>query len=284
MDVRSIATGCKINLFLRVTGCRSDGYHTLETLFLPLSAPSDMLALDVGAQPGIVLRTEGEVPAGPENLVYRAAELYASASGISPSWAFDLEKHVPVAAGLGGGSADAAGALLLLERHFRKLGDEHLRKLALKLGADVPFFLDPAPALARGVGEELSRLDEALPPFHLVLANPGFPVSAAWAYRHLPERPESSGTVEGLLAALREGDRDGIGRNIRNDLGWALMRKFPLLTVLRESLTGCGAFAVEVSGSGPTLFALFPDRAAATQAAAELSAEYPMFGFFALEA
>lgn len=284
MDVLSIAAGCKINLFLRVTGRRSDGYHTLETLFWPLEGLSDVLTLDIDGPSGIALRTDKGVPADRGNIVYRAAELYATEAGLRPSWSFELKKRIPVAAGLGGGSSDAAGALKLLEGFYGKLGAERLRLLALKLGADVPFFLAPAPAVAYGVGEELTALEGPLPELHLLLANPGFPVSAAWAYRHLPGHLEDRRSLEGLLAALRAGDRDGMVGNVRNDLAWALWRKFPLLAVLREELCKCGAFAVEVSGSGPTLFSLFGDREGAKDAAAKLASEYPRCSFFALEA
>lgn len=283
MEVR-IEIGCKINLFLHVTGRRSDGYHTLETLFLPLPEPSDTLTLEFDAMSGIRLSTDAALPTGNGNLAYRAAERYAAESGMAPAWSIALEKRIPAAAGLGGGSADAAGVLKVLEAHYRKLGKKRLREVALGLGADVPFFLDPVPATARGVGEELAPLAGPLPPLHLVLANPGFPVSARWAYGQLPEHSEHPGTLDGLLRALETGDQDGIARNIRNDLAPALWRKFPLLTVLKERLSKRGAFAVEVSGSGPTLFALFDDQVSAERAARELNAGYSEFGFFAVEA
>ena len=278
-------SGCKINLFLRVTGRRADGYHTLETLFFPLATPSDTLEADFSAAPGIALEADlPQISADADNLVYRAAARYAEAAGVAPAWRFRLTKRVPVAAGLGGGSADAAAALRMLEARFGALGGEKLKRVALALGADVPFFLDPRPAVARGVGEELEFL-AGVPELPIVLVNPGFPVSAKWAYRQFDLRggSASSGTLDGMLEGLKNGDLEEVARNVRNDLAPALWCKFPVLTLIRNELTARGALAVEVSGSGSTLFAVMPDRAAARRTAAELNERYPRWRSFAAE-
>ena len=263
--VTAMESTCKINLFLRVTGRRPDNYHTIETLFLPLKSPSDRLELDLSAAPGIALDCGNPELSGPSNLAYRAAELYAHESGVTPSWRIRLEKRIPVAAGLGGGSADAAAVLTMLEERYGALGMERLKALALRLGADVPFFLQRSPMVGRGVGDELTPLDRPLPKLHILLVNPGFPVSAKWAYRHL--QPESGATLERLLAALAANDLAAVAANIRNDLAPALWKKFPLLGMIRDELTALGALRVEVSGSGSTLFAIFPGGAALTAAA-----------------
>jgi len=284
MALVSTESRCKINPFLRVTGRRADNYHTLETVFLPLRDPSDTLEADFDAAPGIVLDVCGcKLPNGMENLVCRAAALYAEAAGVPPRWRFRLEKRIPVASGLGGGSADAAAALRLLEERFGALGGEKLKKLALKLGADVPFFLDPRPAIARGVGEELTPVSaQALP---LVLVNAGFPVSSKWAYRRFDQcgTAPSSGMLEGMSEGLKNGDLEQIAHNVRNDLAPALWRKFPVLTLIRGELTARGALAVEISGSGPTLFAVMPDVSSARRTAAELAEKFPRWRSFATE-
>ncbi|MBQ6352308.1 MAG: 4-(cytidine 5'-diphospho)-2-C-methyl-D-erythritol kinase, partial [Lentisphaeria bacterium] len=174
-------------------------------------------------------------------------------------------------------SADAAAALRLLEERCGALGRRRLYELAGQLGADVPLFIEPRPAAARGVGDELEFLPGRLPHLPLVLVNPGFPVRTEWAFRKLDEtgRGENRAALPDLLAALERGDLERIARNVGNDFGALLMRKFPLLSLLREELRGLGALAVEVSGSGPTLFGLFADRAAAGRAAAELSIRRP---------
>jgi len=278
-------SGCKVNLFLRVTGRRADGYHTLETVFCPLRVPSDTLEVDFDAAPGIALDTDSrELSGGMTDLVCRAAARYAETAGLAPNWRFRLEKRVPVAAGLGGGSADAAAALRLLEGRYGALGGETLKKLALELGADVPFFLDPHPAVAGGVGEELEfvPMGAALP---LVLVNPMFPVSARWAYRRFDSDGAGASAcgLAGVLDGLKSGDLELLARNIRNDLAPALRRKFPVLSLIETELKERGALAVEVSGSGPTLFALMPDMDRARRAQRELTAKHPRWRSFAAE-
>ena len=253
-------------------------------MFLPLREPSDTLEADFDAAPGMTLEVSGcGLSNGMENLVCRAAALYAETSGLSPRWRFRLEKRIPVASGLGGGSADAAAALRLLEGRFGAVGGEKLKELALKLGADVPFFLEPRPAVARGVGEELTFV--AARELPLVLVNAGFPVSSKWAYRRFDEcgAAASIGTLEGLLDALKKGDLEQVAHNVRNDLAPALWRKFPVLTLIRGELTARGALAVEVSGSGPTLFAVMPDLSSARRTAAELAERFPRGRSFAAE-
>ena len=283
MTGAAMESGSKINLFLRVTGCRADGYHTVETLFLPLALPSDVLEIDFGAAPGISLDCGDPVLSGNSNLAYRAAELYADASGIVPSWKIRLEKRIPVAAGLGGGSADAAAVLTLLEGRYGAAGMDGLKRLALRLGADVPFFLYRVPMTGRGIGDELTALAEPLPKLHILLVNPGFPVRAKWAYDHLAAGAGKGATLERLLAALAARDWVRAAANIRNDLAAALWKKFPLLGMIRDELAALGAFAVEVSGSGPTLFALFPDGATLTLAAEKFRSEHENFRIFATE-
>lgn len=276
--MRHAESFCKINLFLRVAGRRADGFHTLETLFWPLETPSDTLDADFDASPGIALETgDAGIPADSGNLVCRAAARYAEAAGIAPTWRFRLVKRVPVAAGLGGGSADAAAALRLLEERFGALGEARLRELALRIGADVPFFLDPRPAAARGVGELVEPLTGKVPHLPLVLVDPGFPVSAKWAYGQYDAGSDGAGrgTLEAMLGALASGDVAGVARQVRNDLAPALWRKFPVLALIRAELTKLGAHAVEVSGSGPALFALMPDDASARNAAAVLNEKRP---------
>ncbi len=254
----------KINLFLKVTGRRSDGFHDLLTLFVPVAAPADTLDVDWNAAPGVGLDCSAPgVPGGVENLAGLAALRYAERSGIAPAWHIRLDKKIPVAAGMGGGSSDAGTLLRNLENRFGALGEARLAALALELGSDVSFFLNPAPAVARGRGEALAMLDFTLPELPLLLVNPRFPVSARWAYTHLLTERIGAGdeALERLLAVLRSGDLEAIGCSFHNDLAFALFRKFPLLAMLRDAMRECGALGVEISGSGPTLFALCRDVA-----------------------
>ena len=264
----------KTNLFLKVTGKRPDGYHLLQTLFLPLPGVADELTLRDGA-PGV--RCSSGNVLFPDNLVCRAAQLYAETAGIAPAWNFILEKNIPIAAGLGGGSSDAAGALKLLNERYGCFSAEELAAMALKLGADVPFFLTPRPAWASGIGEDFRYLAplKEMPP--VLVVNPAFPVSAKWAYTHLaPERitPASPKSMERMEQALIAADWEGVAREVHNDLAPALYRKFPLLVLLRDFLTAHGALCAEVSGSGSSLFAIGSDQAACHRLAEALRSDF----------
>jgi len=284
----SATSGCKINWFLKVTGKRADGYHLIETLFQYLPFPSDEISLDLDASPGIRVRCGGEdMLQDLDNLAGKAALAYARRTGLGPTWSITVDKHVPAAAGLGGGSADAGAVLRLLNGHYGRLNGEELNALASGIGADVPFFLDPGLALAKGIGDELTRLEPPAKLPGILIVFPGFPVSAKWAYTRLAPAKIAPGKAEtpSLLAeALRRGDVKKTAELMHNDLEYALFEKFPLLEIVRQELLGCGAERVMASGSGSSLFALFgadADREGAQQAMRELFRGDPEAKIFA---
>lgn len=264
----------KINLLLRITGKRADGFHDLVTLFHAVPAVSDTITARLTGTPGITLTCDTpEVPDNEGNLGVKAARAFAEKMGITPSWHFELKKNIPVAAGMGGGSSDAGTILRFLAQQFPGLPADELNALAASVGADVPFFLAPGDAAARGIGEKLEPVDALkLPPVLVVF--PNFPVSAAWAYKHLntltpPAQAEEE--LAALTAALQCQDHRRAAELCANDLEAPLFAKFPLLTQLRRVLTDHGALCVHVSGSGPSLFALFEDTAARQRAADHLA-------------
>ncbi|OGV49295.1 MAG: 4-(cytidine 5'-diphospho)-2-C-methyl-D-erythritol kinase [Lentisphaerae bacterium GWF2_52_8] len=271
----TVAPG-KVNLLLSVTRKREDGYHDLETIFYPIRTPTDSLSLTMLEHDGLELScTDPSLSCDSKNLCWRAAELYAESAGITPRWHIHLEKNIPIAAGLGGGSSNAAAVLRLLQDACASLlSQEKLQEIALRLGADVTFFLSPRPSLARGVGEVLYPINDALGDLPLTIAAPCFPVSAAWAYQNLKRiAPASEERRVAMLQALRLGDWVACGNMLYNDLSPALYEKFPLLKMIRECMFSAGASGAEISGSGPTLFAVSKDnRTAAAVAAAVKSA------------
>ncbi len=273
-------TCSKVNLSLAVTARRPDGYHDLDSLFYPFRNPSDMIRLeDAPASSGVTIRCDAPgVPLEPEkNLCGKAVYAYCKAAGMDvPGLIIHLEKHIPVAAGMGGGSADCATVLRLLQERFRALSVSQLEDAAFSLGADVPFFLNPRPSYVTGAGEHhtpVEGLPEHLP---LLLAAPQFPVSAAWAYRHmdLQRAISTPPQTNELIDALRRRDYESAARFMRNDLEHALFDKFPLLVLLRRFLLEQGALRVMVSGSGPTLLALFRDDATAKAAYDRAASEF----------
>ena len=255
----------KLNLGLEVLRRRPDGYHEIETLFVPLRL-FDRLAFERG-EPGAGVRLDvgrADLPLDRGNLVVRAAERAAEALGVSPDVRVRLEKHIPIAAGLGGGSSDAAATLLGLEALFgRALPPESRAKLALELGADVPFFLEPRPALGRGVGEKLETLLD-VPEMHWVLVAFPFPVSTVWAYTEAAREltlPRDPSSIAALLGPL------GLLSSPRNDLEAASSKRHPEIREARRVLERAGALATGMSGSGPTVFGRFEDERAAQRAA-----------------
>jgi len=255
----------KVNLFLHVTGRRADGYHLLDSLavfpavgdFLSIE-PADSLSLRITGPFGELLTAE------PDNLVLRAARLLKPDGGA----ALTLEKNLPVASGIGGGSADAAAALGLLSRHWGL--EAPLDELALQLGADVPVCLASAPARMSGIGDVLFP-GPNLPAFGILLCNPGVAVSTAEVFRARAEKkfsppaelPESWPGAAAMAAALQA---------LRNDLEEPAIALAPVigdvLAALRR-LPGC--LLARMSGSGATCFALFPAPNAAAEAAAALN-------------
>lgn len=260
----------KINLCLHVTGQRDDGYHLLDSLVVFATSGDHIecrpatglhLALTGPEAPGLTV--------GADNLVLRAAHAFGPHEGA----AITLHKRLPVASGIGGGSADAAASLLALSRLWRcELPDA---AAVLALGADVPVCLAGHPARMQGVGEKISRLPHALPPAHLVLVNPRVPVSTPAVFRGLARKdnaplpttlPRLNTLVElaGFLAAQR------------NDLEAPAIAATPLIGAAKAAIAAQeGCHLARMSGSGATCFGLFPNSQSAAKAAMALRRAYP---------
>jgi 4-diphosphocytidyl-2-C-methyl-D-erythritol kinase len=206
------------------------------------------------------------------NLVHRAAARFLEAAGLSGGVRIHLEKRVPMAAGLGGGSGNAATTLLALNDLFdRPLDEGRLHELAAQLGSDVPFFLTNRPALVTGRGETIEPLDpfRALSGTALLLVRPGFGISTPWAYSQLTQHAKAlhgrRGRAAELATLLTAGDLVGAGQAFYNSLEAPALRKFPLLALFQEFFRAQGALGALMSGSGSTTFALASSAAAAAQ-------------------
>lgn len=272
--VAGLCAAGKINLRLKVTARRPDGYHELDTLFYPLDFPADRVVIDFAAPSGISFECSREIPGvGQQNLAFLAAERYAVRAAVEPHWKIFLDKIIPVAAGCGGGSSDAAAVLRLLNEHYRILSGTELAELALTLGADVPFFLERRPLRATGVGEifEDFQIPGKMP--EILVVYPGFPVSAKWAYQALNADIIGRGKTvvpEDYTAAFADPYHADWEELVRNDLAVALWKKFPLCRMLKRFIMERGAWCVQVSGSGSSLFALFGDAQTAMMCAGAL--------------
>jgi 4-diphosphocytidyl-2-C-methyl-D-erythritol kinase len=256
--VVGVEAPAKLNLALAVVGRREDGYHDLRTVFQAVDLADDLVLAPGGN--GIELTVEGEVSVdgGPSNLAVRAAALLARRHAPGRGARIRLRKRIPVGAGLGGGSSDAAAVLLGLERLWDlALSRPEREALALELGSDVPFFLRGGTARGEGRGERLTPLPD-VPCSAFVLAVPALSLSTRDVFAALREGEATGGPgVEAAERAVREGDCAALGRNLVNDLEAPATRVAPALAGWRRALEARGAPAVGLSGSGAAYFVPF---------------------------
>jgi len=258
MSVR-IEAFAKVNLGLSVLSRRADGFHDIDTLFQSIDLADSLLIERSDA--GMRLSASGPaVPMDERNLIWRAADAVRQETGC-PAVSVDITKRIPVAAGLGGGSADAAGTLLGLRTLFElSLTDDDLNRLALGIGSDVPFMLRGGTARGRGRGEDLERWPD-LRGFALVLVTPPVPVSAAEAYASVRIGLTARAHFTKLnCSAIQEGDVRALVAALRNDLEPGVVSCCPGVAAARAALRRAGALGVQMSGSGPTVFGLAESR------------------------
>ncbi len=284
MSLRLLAPA-KLNLGLELIARRDDGYHDIETVFLPLRLydelwlearpPAEGVRLElVGSGGGVVPPNVGKeggtgarVPRDASNLAIRACRAAMEALGWEAGLCIRLHKRIPVAAGLGGGSSDAAMAILGVEALAgADLGRERRRSIARALGADVPFFLDPRPALGRGVGDVLEPL-AGVPEMHWVLVAFDFGVPTPWAYGEASRRVQLPRSASGQAARIAAGELDAAPCN---DLEPAAAAAHPEIGRARLALERAGARISGMSGSGPTVYGRFGSVDEAGRAAAAL--------------
>jgi 4-diphosphocytidyl-2-C-methyl-D-erythritol kinase len=256
----------KVNLGLAVLGKLESGYHELDSLFVTFDV-GDRLTLTPRAL-GIELEIVGlDLPTNRENLVYRASEMYLENLGNPGGVAIRLEKILPIAAGLGGGSSDAAATLRAISRLYPS--DQNLFELAKKLGADVPFLLQGGAARVQGFGEVLEPLE--LPEIHIVLANPGVGITAREAYLGLNGRYGTKLELEKIIAALTNLEIPPY----RNDLEAPVLEVYPIVGTVKTALERAGLYGILMSGSGSTCFGLAKTASRASEIAAQLKLEHP---------
>jgi 4-diphosphocytidyl-2-C-methyl-D-erythritol kinase len=267
----------KLNLHLRITGKRPDGYHEIESVLVPV-AVWDTLNISKIKQGLKVVCTGRELPEGPENLVYRAARSFFEKAGIRGGARISLVKEIPISAGLGGGSSDAAATLKGLNTLWDgPLPGKDLEKLALSLGADVPFFLFQGPAIARGIGELLEPV-RGFPVFWYVIVSPTVTVSTAWAYG----RYRLGLTVRGNRDKIKcfNAATLKIPDLLYNDLESVTLGKYPFLCSIKESLLALGALGALMTGSGPSIFGVFDSGHKAHEAGETLGTRWPNYDVF----
>lgn len=280
MQSATLKAPAKVNLYLEIKSRRPDGYHELLTLFLHLQKPFDILEVEpLEAGQGLVLDCPIPGLKDEDNLIFKAWDKFAKATGFRPDISLRLSKDIPTGAGLGGGSTDAAAMLRFLNEQAgpHALEPNALNKLAASLGADVPFFLMDGPAWATGIGEELTPADVDLEGVTLVLVCPDIHVSTAKAYSDWDKRyadaPETK-AAEGFLTSAGSDNNNPFPNSqlvLFNDFESTVFEAHSELRKIKEKLLSLGACGAVMSGSGSSVFGLFRDETTARRAAGKFN-------------
>lgn len=250
----------KINLSLDVVGRLANGYHEVRMIMQTVGI-HDTLTFEKTEGEIVLSSDAGELPLGEDNLIYKAAKLVKETYGISGGVKVHLEKRIPVAAGMAGGSTDAAATLKAMNLLYDlRLSEEDLCGLGVKLGADVPYCIMGGTALSEGIGEVLTKL-APMPECVLLVAKPDINVSTKEVYQALdsqsvPWHPD----VDGMRQAIEEGELEGIYSRLGNVLETVTVAKHPIVSEIKQEMLGNGALGSLMSGSGPSVFGIFDDE------------------------
>lgn len=248
----------KVNLGLDVIRKRPDGYHEVRMIMQTVQL-FDRLQLKKTNKPQISLTTNlNYVPSNEQNLVYKAIALLQKEFQLQEGVIAELEKHIPVSAGMAGGSSDCAAALYGMNRLFSLgLSMEQLMEYGVKLGADVPYCIMRGTALSEGIGEILTRLSP-MPPCYFVIAKPSISVSTKFVYENLKlEEVKEHPDIDGMMDALVQNDLSGITKRLSNVLETVTIPNYPIIDEIKKELLNTGAMNALMSGSGPTVFGIY---------------------------
>ena len=271
MEELRLHARAKINLGLDVLRKREDGYHEVRMIMQTIHL-YDKITLSLTEKPGIQIQTNLRyLPVNEDNLVYKAAKLLMDEFAVEQGLNIRLEKHIPVAAGMAGGSSDAAAGLVGVNRMFELgLSKKDLMARGVKIGADVPYCVMRGTALAEGIGEKLTPLAR-MPQCYILIAKPKISVSTKFVYgnlraNELTEHPD----IDAQIAALKAGDLRTLCREMGNVLETVTIPAYPVIGEIKKTMLECGALGSLMSGSGPTVFGIFEDKEKAEKAFAVL--------------
>ncbi len=273
MDEIRLKALAKINIGLDVAGRRDDGYHTVRMIMQTIHL-FDSVQMKKTSEPGIHFTTNMRfLPTDEHNLAYKAAQILMEEFEITQGVSISIQKCIPVSAGLAGGSTDAAAVLYGMNQMYGlELSFRQLAERGLTLGADVPYCLMRGTALAEGIGEKLTRLPP-VPRCPVVVAKPNINVSTRWVYEHLRlDHQTVHPDIDQLMNDINKKDLRQLASHMGNILEDVTVKEYPVITRIKEILTGSGALGAMMSGSGPAVFALFEEREGARKAADVLRA------------
>lgn len=271
MDSLKLKAMAKINLGLDVVGKREDGYHEVRMIMQMVNL-FDQVTVKKTSDGEITVKTNlSFLPTNQNNIVYKAAQLLKTEFGLTEGVHIELEKHIPVAAGMAGGSTDGATVLFAMNRIFKLgLDQKALMERGVKLGADVPYCVMRGTALSEGIGEILTPLPD-MPPCHILVAKPGISVSTKFVYENLRANELAyHPDIDGMTQAIKSGDLRGITDRMSNVLETVTINSYPVIEEIKTHMKNHGAMNALMSGSGPTVFGIFETREEAANACSQL--------------
>ncbi len=267
MERISINAMAKINLGLDVLRRRENGYHDVKMIMQTVNIYDTLDFVKLQESKIIVKTNTEELPTDENNLIYKAAKLLFDKCHVAEGVEIILTKRIPIAAGMAGGSTDAAAALVGINQLF-ELGMtvEELKEIGVKIGADVPYCIEGGTALSEGIGEILTKLPDA-PDCFVVVAKPEISVSTKYVYENLHANElKYHPDIDGMVEAIREGNLDGVCKRMENVLETVTENRYPIISQLKKLLKDAGAENSLMSGSGPTVFAIFKEEETANKA------------------
>ena len=262
----------KVNLGLDVIGRREDGYHEVRMIMQTVDI-CDVLTFTRQERPGIVVTTDKEeLPGDESNLIYKAARLVTETCSVREGIKIELQKRIPMAAGMAGGSTDAAAVFHGMNEMFGLgMDEDEMCALGVKIGADIPYCIKGGTALAEGIGEILTKLPDA-PACVVLVAKPDIDVSTRYVYENLhAESLEYHPDIDGMRAAIEEGDLRGMAERMGNVLETVTVNAYPVIREIKEVMKKSGAWNALMSGSGPTVFGIFGEEEKARKAYNEIA-------------
>ncbi len=255
METLTLSAPAKINYLLDVIAKRSDGYHDLRMIMQRVNLCDQVSLTMNGTDEIIVTCNTPSVPDGQKNIAWKAAKILLELSNTMGGVTIELTKNIPSAAGLGGGSSDAAAVLIGLNK-LLEIGysDKKLMEIGCTLGADVPFFIFKETAVAEGIGEKLTLLPN-VPKCWILLINPGIHISTAWVYQSLPlTKTRELNRIPEFFESIEQ-----VASILSNDLEAVTISAFPIIAEIKSRMINLGAIGSMMSGSGPTVFGIFKD-------------------------
>lgn len=277
MKVVKLKSPAKINVRLDVLSKRQDGYHDLRMINTSVSLYDDIECEITDKGIRVECENDGSVPSGENNIVYGVTKEILAYSNKNVGVHIKIKKHIPSSAGMGGGSSNAASVLMGLNEILKiNLSKDKLMKIGLKFGADVPFFIFGGPAIARGIGEDLSKIKK-MPKLPLVLITPNIPVSTKWVYERFTAANDNAPVMVNSPETLDELPQQFVTKRavvkcLHNDLESVTVEKYPIVNDIKKLLKKLGAMGSQMTGSGPTVFGIFPTNEMAAMACNKIKA------------